>query len=76
MPDIDLTESQDRFIAALKRCPNSMESTTCLAARMKTSRVAVVAIGRALERKGFVASFRSDDSQWAGLKWALLNNCS
>jgi len=74
VPDVDLTEAQARFVAVLKVCPNSMESTTYLAARMKTSRVAVVAIGRALERKGLAASFRSDDSQWAALKWALRNN--
>lgn len=61
MSDADLTESQKRFVAALKQCSNSMESTTYLAARMKTSRVAVVAIGRALERKGLAVSFRSGD---------------
>lgn len=74
MPNVALTEAQTRFVAALKRCPNSMESTTYLAAILKTSRVAVVAIGRALERKGLASSFRSDDSQWAALKWALRNN--
>lgn len=35
-------------------------------------RLAIVSAGRALERKGIVCSFRSDGSQWAVLKWAIV----
>lgn len=59
------------MLERLKKCPNSMESTTYLAAKLKTSRVAVVSAGRALERAGLVCSFRSDNSEWASLKWAV-----
>lgn len=67
----DLTEFQTRLIETLGKCANSIESTTELAARLKSNRLAVVSAGRALERKGLVCSFRSDNSQWAVLKWAL-----
>lgn len=67
----ELTPFQLKLIAALRRCANSTESTTHLAARLKTSRPAVASAGRALERKGLLCSFRSDNSQWAVLKWAL-----
>lgn len=66
-----MTEFQARMLDRLKRCPNGIESTTYLAAGLKTSRVAVVSAGRALERAGLVCSLRSDDSQWAALKWAV-----
>lgn len=66
-----MTEFQTRMLERLKSCPNGMENTTYLAAVLKTSRVAVVSAGRALERAGLVCSFRSDNTQWAALKWAV-----
>lgn len=67
----ELSPFQAQLIAALRKCANSTESTTRLAARLNSSRPAVVSAGRALERKGLLCSFRSDNSQWAALKWAL-----
>jgi biotin operon repressor len=67
----EITEFQTRFLAKLEKCANGIESTTYLADKLGTSRVAVVSAGRALERAGLVMSFRSDNSQWASLKWAV-----
>lgn len=67
----DCTDFQKKMLAVLGRRVNSTESTTCLAHFLKSSRLAVVSAGRALERKGLVCSFRSDNSQWAALMWAL-----
>lgn len=65
------TAFQERLLARLARCANGAESTTYLAAKLGTSRVAVVSAARALERAGLVVSFRSDDSPWASLRWAV-----
>lgn len=65
-----MTEFQAKLLARLARCANSIESTTELANKLNTSRVAVVSAGRALERAGMVCSFRSDKSEWAALMWA------
>ncbi len=67
----ELTAFQAQLIAVLRKCANTTEGTTYLAVRLRTSRPAVVSAGRALERQGLLCSFRSDNSQWAALKWAL-----
>lgn len=67
-----MTEFQQRFLECLARYPNGQASTTQLANRLCTSRVAVVSAGRALERAGRVLAYRSDDSRWASLNWAIL----
>lgn len=71
-----MTDFQHRLLERLARCANGIESTTMLAAKLGTSRPAVVSAARALERKGLVCSFRSDDSQWAALMWAVKNEPS
>ena len=72
-PLVPLTEFQERCIAALKKSSNSV-STNDLAARLRTSRVAVVSAMRALERKGLAGSHRwPPHDQWAALYWFLRN---
>jgi len=71
-----MTNFQARFLGRLALCANGIESTTVLAWKLGTSRPAVVSAGRALERQGLVCSFRSDDSQWAALIWAVMRKPS
>jgi len=70
-PNWMLTRWQEIFLAQLERFPNSIASTTALAGGMGVSRVTVVSIGRALERKGEVVSFRHGDCRWAALNWGM-----
>jgi hypothetical protein len=65
-----VSEFQDKFMMVLDSMPNRIASTNEMSWKMKTSYVAIVSAGRALERKGLVHTFRSDNSQWAALMWA------
>ena len=65
-----MTEFQTKFLGALSKMPNRQGSTAELATRLRTSRVAVVSSGRALERAGRAVSWRHGDDQWAVLMWA------
>jgi hypothetical protein len=67
----EISEFQQKMVSLLERFPNSSASTTELAARLKSSRLAVVSAGKALARKGRVCSFRRGDGQWSVLTWAL-----
>lgn len=66
-----MTKFQLRFLERLKRCRGEIESTTNLANKLGTSRVAVAAAGYALERAGHIWSMRSDDSEHAALMWVI-----
>jgi hypothetical protein len=69
-----MTEFQTKMLNRLAKCRNGIESTTVLASKLGTSRLAIVSAGRALERSGAVSAFRSDNSQWAALMWAYKFN--
>ena len=58
-------------MAALEASRNRQASTTDLAYRLKTSRLAVVSGMRALQRAGRVVAFRNGRDQWAALTWGV-----
>lgn len=63
------TVFQARILIALKNL--GMTSTSELAYKLKTSRVAIVSSCRSLERKSKVWSSRSDDTEHAVLMWSF-----
>jgi DNA-binding MarR family transcriptional regulator len=65
-----LTAFQERMIEVIDKRPNRMASTSELAERLRTSRLAVTSAGRSLEAAGHVVSFRSGRDQWAVLMWS------
>lgn len=67
-----MTEFQTRFLEHLKKCPYGTETTTGLAAKLKTPSVAVISSGRALERAGLVSSYRSNNNEFSNLKWTAI----
>jgi hypothetical protein len=66
----DPTAFQLRLMALLAKLPNQHGSTSELAVRLGTSRVAVVSACRSLERAGWALTFRSGSDRWAAQMWA------
>ena len=65
------TELQARMLDALAQSPNSSCSTALLATRIGSNRVAIVAAGRALERRGVLVSSRVVENGQTSLIWAI-----
>jgi hypothetical protein len=65
-----LTPMQTKLVATLNKIAlNGSMSTTELAWRNKTSRLAVWSAMRSLEAQGRAGYFRSGDDQWAASMW-------
>lgn len=68
----EITKFQTRCAEAVVRHgSNGSISTTALARRLRTSRLAVVSAMRSLERKGLASSFRFGRDEHASLFWGL-----
>lgn len=65
------TPFQQRLVDTLAKLPNCHCTATVLARRMATSRLAVCAAAWALQRQGWVTTFRSNHTEHASLMVAI-----
>lgn len=66
-----MTEFQKQVCEKIRTGLNGQCSTTRLAERLKTSRLAISSACRSLEKQGVVGYFRDGRDQWAAQVWFL-----